>query len=106
MKLVAELIAIPSRFKLKLSARRRPRSYAGEKTMPPKVVVNLPRSLESTARERAQLKEAFKSKIKSIVKGGAAENPVTNVGRVVTEIIVVNGGTKRGGSKRKAGKKK
>ncbi len=76
--------------------------------MPPKVVVSIPESLQTTAGEREQLKRAFKTKIKSVVKphdGGSA--PVTNVGRVVTEVVVVSGAAarKRRGAKRKAAKK-
>ena len=73
--------------------------------MPPRVVVSIPKSLQTTADERLKLKSAFKSRIKSIVKGGE-DNPVTNVGKVVTEVIVVNGQARKRAAKSKAGKKK
>ncbi|PYS22939.1 MAG: hypothetical protein DMF72_11545 [Acidobacteria bacterium] len=75
--------------------------------MPPKVVVSIPKSLQTTASERARLKSAFKTKIKSVVKPHSdEENTVTNVGRVVTEVIVVDAAASKRKSKRKAGMKK
>lgn len=62
--------------------------------MPPKVTASVPTSLRTTAAERKKLKSAFKSKIKDIVKPRGAsrsiDNDITNVGGVVTEVIVVN----------------
>jgi len=77
-----------------------------EKTMPPKVVVSIPKSLQTTADERRKLKSAFKTKIQSIVQPSGGAGPITNVGRVVTEIIVTNGGVRKTASKRRATKKK
>lgn len=75
--------------------------------MPPKVTVSVPRSLQTTASERAKLKRAFKAKIRSVVRPHGSEgSPVTNVGGVVTEIIIVSAAARKSGSKRKAGKKK
>jgi len=75
--------------------------------MPPKVTVSVPRSLRTTAGERAKLKSAFKSKIKSIVRPHGPNDPIasdiTNVGGVVTEVIVVNDAA---GKRRKTGKKR
>ena len=80
--------------------------------MPPKVTVSVPRSLRTTASERAKLKSAFKSKITSIVKphgaGRSADNDITNVGGggVVAQVIVVNDTAAKRAAKGKAGKKK
>jgi hypothetical protein len=77
--------------------------------MPPKVTVSVPRSLLTTERERAILKSAFKAKIKSVVKPhGSPQNPVTNTGGVVTEVVVVGAAKtgKKKTAKKKAGKKK
>jgi len=74
----------------------------------PKVTVSVPKSLKTTASERSQLKSAFRTKILQVVKPHSASpgNDITNVGRVVTQVVVVDGAAARKrGSKRKAGKK-
>ena len=74
--------------------------------MPPKVVVNVPASLRTTPRQRTALKKVFKDDIKTTMRN-IDPNPVTNVGRVVTEVIVDSGASARAkrGAKRKAAKK-
>jgi hypothetical protein len=72
--------------------------------MPPKVVVSIPKSLQTTAKERKILKSAFKTKIRSVVKPRGDTQDITNVGGVVTDIVVASGRVGKTGSKRRRGK--
>lgn len=67
----------------------------------PKVQVRIPTVMQTTPRERAELKAAFNTKMVRVLKShGSVGTDITNVDPTIIDIIVVNTA-----SVKKAGKK-
>jgi hypothetical protein len=74
----------------------------------PKVTIRMPAVLDTTARERAILKEAFQTEIEGVIehRERLTDDEAWNVGSVSTEIILVGGAaSRRRGTKKKPAKK-
>ena len=73
----------------------------------PKVIVRMPKSLETTPSERAELKRTFNTSVVSVLKKhGSVGNDITNVQPTIVEIVEVSGiASSRTGPKAKTGRK-